>query len=51
MVRGHDSHRWVGTGDNKHLKRVWIDPYEKNKDKPKQLITFFHKNPFQTNNK
>ena len=34
QVTGHISHRWVGTGKDKHLEEVFIQPYFRNKDKP-----------------
>lgn len=34
QVTGHVSHRWVGTGKDKHLEEVFIQPYFRNKDKP-----------------
>ena len=37
-VRGHKSHRWVGKRGHQHLEEIWIDPYEKNKDKPFRII-------------
>lgn len=37
-VRGHKSHRWVGKKGNQHLEEIWIDPYEKNKDKAWKII-------------
>lgn len=37
-VRGHKSHRWIGKRGNQQLKEVWIDSYEKNKDKPFKII-------------
>jgi hypothetical protein len=37
-VRGHWSHRWIGKRGNQRLVPVWIDPYEKNKDKPFKII-------------
>lgn len=37
-VRGHWAHRWVGKKGNQRLQKIWINSYEKNKDKPFKII-------------
>lgn len=38
QVRGHWHKYWVGTGDDKHLEKRWIQPYYKNKDKDHKIV-------------
>lgn len=37
-VRGHYTHVWKGKKGNQHREKIWVEPYEKNKDKPWKII-------------
>lgn len=37
-VRGHYTHVWKGKRGNQRREKVWVDAYEKNKEKPFKII-------------